>query len=354
MNPLSEERNPQKGAVMLLVAGGAVAMFGMLALAIDVGYIMTTRAELKNAADAGAMSANRELARIYDGLGNVDRKNYTLTSGDKSRIQTAANTYMKQNKAAGVAITLGSGDVEYGRWNKSTGAVTASSTGVNAVTVTARREAASNGSVATIFGSILGVDSFQARAASAAALTAVSEVPAGTADIPVGIAKAWFTAKDSPCGSSSAIRFYPTGTTVGCAGWHTFDSWPANASKLKTILNGLQSGTFTAPAIKAGVTEFVFIGGTVASRFSDMQALYNAKKDATGSWMVQIPVYDQDNCSNPNGKIKIIGLATARITGVRDAPAKEIDATVECDVIPIGKGGGSDYGTLVSAPTVIR
>jgi Flp pilus assembly protein TadG len=354
MTTISETRNTQKGAVTIFVAIGGVALFGMLAMAIDVGFMLTTKAELKNAADAGSASGTRELARIYDGLGNVDRKNYTLTAADKARILTAANTYASQNSAAGVPITLSSNDLKYGVWDSSTGAVTAASKGVNAVQVIARRSADSNGNVATIFGGILGADSFSANARSAAAITAVSEVPPGTADFPVGIAKAWFTAKDSPCGSDSAIRFYPTGSTIGCAGWHTFDSWPANASKLKTILNGMENGTFVSPAIKAGETEFVFIGGTVSSRFSDMESLYDAKKDATGSWKVQIPVYDSDNCSNPNGRIKIIGLATARITGVHDAPAKQIDATVECDVIPIGKGGGDDYGTLVSAPTVIE
>ena len=354
MKSISTEKNPQKGAVMLMVAGGAVAIFGMLALAIDVGYMMTTRAELKNAADAGAMSANRELARVYDGLGNVDRKNYTLTSADKARIQAAANSYTQQNRAAGVPIAVSGNDLVYGQWSTTTGAVATTLSGVNTVRVTARRDATSNGVVATLFGGILGVDSFTARAQSAAAVTGPAEVPAGTGDFPVGISRHWFEAKDSPCGQPADVRLYPTGSTLGCAGWHTFDSWPSNAAKLGSILHGMKEGTYKSPAMKVGETQFAFVGGTVASRFSDMKTLFEAKKDASGTYLVHIPVYDRDDCSNPNGWIKIVGIATARITNVTDSPEKTIDAKVECDILPLGRAGGPDYGTLVSAPTVIE
>jgi hypothetical protein len=351
---MKHDRNTQNGAVAIFVAAGAVALFGMLALAIDVGYMMTTQAELKNVADAGSMSASRELGRIYDVLGNVDRAKYTLTSADKARIIKAANAYTQQNEAAGVAITIADSDLEYGRWSSDTGVVVPGNTGVNAIRVMTRRNEQSNGRVDTIFGGILGKDSFAASAQSGAAMSGPSVVEAGVGNFPIGIARRWFDAKDSPCGKPNEIRLYPTGDLAGCAGWHTFDNWPASASSLSKILKDMKTGAFTSPKTIVGETNFVFTGGAIGSAFPEMKQLFNAKKGADGTYVVHVPVYDRNDCSNPNGWIKIVGYATARITDVIEAPEKQIVGRVECDIIPLAKGGGPDYGTLASAPTVIQ
>ncbi len=354
MNAFVETRSNQKGMIAAIAAVALMALFGFGALAIDVGYMMTTRAELQNAADAGALSAAHQLANTYATLGSIDRKNYVLTSGDKTLILNEAGKFTKQNKAAGVDILLKTTDLQYGTWSRSTGALTYVSTGVDAVRVTTRRDTSANGAVATLLGGVLGVDTFVASATSAAGLSGISEVPAGAGDFPVGISKHWFQGKDSPCQSPTEIQLYPTGSLAGCAGWHTFDSWPANAAKLRKILDDMKYGTFTSPQIIAGTTQFVFIGGTVATDFSNMQALYDKKKDASGQWLVHIPVYDSEDCSNPNDRITIVGFATARITQVLTAPDKLIKANVECGIMPMGKGNGTDYGTLAAAPSIIQ
>jgi hypothetical protein len=89
-----------------------------------------------------------------------------------------------------------------------------------------------------------------------------------------------------------------------------------------------------------------------------MKSLYDANKDpVTGEWDVKIPVYDSDDCSNPNGTILIVGFATATVTQVIEAPDKQIIAEVTCDEIIDGRPGGTvvdgDFSPLSTAPALV-
>ena len=110
----------------------------------------------------------------------------------------------------------------------------------------------------------------------------------------------------------------------------------------------------------AGEDQVALTGGTLASAFDDLESLYNTKKDpTTGEWKTFVPVYEDDDCSNPNGSITVVGFATATITGVLTSPDKEIIARVECDAIELGRpkagsdGAGLDFGTLGSIPALV-
>jgi hypothetical protein len=214
-----------------------------------------------------------------------------------------------------------------------------------------------NGTVPTVFGRVLGINELSISSASAAALSALGSLNAGKGEIPIAISQHWFD--DGSCASGdNSIKFYPTGSDEGCAGWHTFDQYPATAARLKPILNGLEDGTYTSPETVAGETYYNFIGGTVAARYADMKKLYDAKKDGSGNWTVNVPVYESDDCTNPNGAIKIIGFARATIYQVTTPPDLSIYANVECGIFDAGElgdgDGPNDYGTLVGTPGMIQ
>jgi Flp pilus assembly protein TadG len=348
--------NTERGAVAILVGIAAAVLLGFAALAIDVGYVMVARSQLQNSADAAAMAATRELGKVYAERGGDHYKTTPLSSSEKERIATAANRFATDNRVAGGAVGILGSDIVYGTWNKSTGSLTPSTHGVDSIQVRSRRDSIGNGALTPLLAGIAGIESFEVSATAASALAFPSKIPAGKGDAPFGIAKAWFTARDTPCGTSAPIRFNPTGSTIGCAGWHTFESSPANANKLRGIIDGLKNGTFTAPAMESGVTQFAFIGGSVASAFSNMIALYNSKKGPDGKWKVLVPVYDRSTCSNPSGFITIVGFATATVTGVLGPPQMRIDANVDCSVISFGESsaGASDYGTMVGVPKMIQ
>ncbi len=341
----------QEGSVTIMAAMAAIALLGVGALVLDVGYMMVTRTELQNIADGSSASGSMELARIYDELGNVDPMEHTLTIEEEARIVNHLNTISTKNDAAGVAIGIPAGDVEFGKWDRTTGAFQATRTGVTSTQTTARRDKSANGSVNTLLASVLGIDEFGVSADGGSAISTIGKLPPGRVDFPIGIARAWFEARNSPCGANTEIMFYPTGTIQGCAGWHTFEDWPANAARLKSILRGMRDGIVQSPEITVGQTEFVFTGGTVGSALQAAEELYNAKKDANGELLVHLPVYDYDDCSNPQGRIKIVGIATAIITGVVPKGGnKNVTANVSCDVVGFGEPGGPDYGTWVAKP----
>jgi hypothetical protein len=196
-----------------------------------------------------------------------------------------------------------------------------------------------------------------------AALTGASEVGEGDLEIPVGISQQWFTGNF--CDQN--IQFYPTSGTAGCAGWHNYAEWPANATKLRDVLDGLNPDIpeldFTPPAVDLNDDpSFVFIGGNLSTATDNIANLFEAKKewnaDYNGGlgrweWETTVVVYGEDCGENPNQRIPIVGFATVLITGTSGPPPVLI-AEVECDKVTQGLGGGGYYGTWGSIPGLVE
>ncbi len=370
VNNLSQER----GATTIFVAVVLVGIIGVAAFAIDIGYGLVVKSQLQNVADTGALAGTRELALIYrdqtDWASTDSYKLHYLTDTEVARISSKVNSYSQLNKAGGTAISIRTNDdIVYGKQDKTTGEVNATTparTGVMAIKVTGRRDANVNGVVPTSLARVLGIQSLSVQASSASTLSAIKKIPAGKLGIPVGISKFWFTARNSPCGkhdiSGHGIRLYPTGPQNGetvtnsasCAGWHTYTETPASAAKLKSILTDLKAGSYTSPATEANVDSFEFTGGAIATAFDKMKLLYETSKNSSGTWTTVVPIYDAVDCANPSGSIKIVGFATAYIYSVGTPPNNTMDATVDCNVVDFGEGGGDDYGTLVGSPGMVQ
>lgn len=61
-------RHKQRGAVIILVAVGLVALIGFVALVVDLGNLYVRKSELQNGADAAALSGAREIDGTVTGL----------------------------------------------------------------------------------------------------------------------------------------------------------------------------------------------------------------------------------------------------------------------------------------------
>ncbi len=346
----------QRGSYTLLTALALVALIGFVALVVDTGRIIVTKAELQNTADAAAAAATNELAQIYHELPSwQDPDDYELTYWDRWRIIGAANRVAKRNTAAGRSIELRPADIFFGKWNGNTRTLEQAEKGVQAVRLKARRDEWANGRVDTLMASILGQEDFAAKAESGARISPARYIPEGVAEFPVGISRHWFEVKGSPCGTDHYVTLYPTGTIDGCAGWHTFTTWPSNTTTLRQILSGIENGTFVAPAIDTQNTSFVFTGGTVTAALQAAEDTYNAKKNALGQYFTTVPVYDYDSCDNPTGEIRIVGIATTVITNIDSHGSdKRVDAYVSCDILKFGSGDGPNFGTWVGRPQMIN
>ena len=349
----------QRGVAAIVVGLSLVMFLGFAALAVDLGYVMVTRNELQNAADAAALGATRQLGVIYEGLSYGQMPTYVC---DPTRLITVAREIALKNGAGGKAIAINDSDVTIGRWNASTKVLTPTLIGPDAVRVQVRRDSSANGPISTFFAKIWGKDTIDVSAIATAALTAQSTAGPGGLPIPVGISRAWFENKAVFC--NQPIKFYPTNSPEGCAGWHTYEESPPNASQLKKILDGLKAGNYVAPEATAGASQFEFVGGAIAADFPEMQALFDYCKtlndgeidqdtnDAT--WTTAVVVYDSSDCTNPNKPTTIVGFATVTITDVLTAPEKTILGKVVCENIDEGRGGGGTYGTLGSIPGLVQ
>lgn len=347
------------GATAILVALVMVVLISITALAVDIGYVMATKNELQNVSDAAALAATRQLGHIYEGMSYEDQQSYVC---DPATIIPVAKEVALKNKAAKKNIIVNDADVIIGRWNAGTKILTSTLNQPDAVSVVARRDGGANGPITTFFARIFGVNTVDVRADATAALTAQSTAGPGGLPLPVGISRAWFENKEIFC--DQPIKFYPTNTPEGCAGWHTYTEWPPSAAALTGIINGLEDQTYESPETTTGETIFNFTGGTIASAFDDMKALFDAMKvlndgildvdTNSTTWTTTTVVYDKSDCSNPNEPTLIVGFATVIITEILETPEKTINARVICEFIDPGRGGGGEYGTKGSIPGLVE
>jgi len=233
--PLIKRPFDQRGVTLVIVAIAGLVLIAFVALAVDVGYVMVSRNELQNISDGAALAAARKLGSIYEPMSYAAQQTYDASS-DASAIISAAKSTALLNKAAGQNISLRDEDVIIGKWNATAKTLTPTMLQPDAVGVISRRDTSNpvNGPVGTFFAKAIGIDTVNVSARATAALTSQSTVDPGNV-IPVGISQQWFD-KDF---CDQPIKFYPTNSPEGCAGWNVYTRWPASESYLrKTILEG--------------------------------------------------------------------------------------------------------------------
>lgn len=260
----------QGGAVIVIIAVLTTVLIGFAALAIDIGYLMVTKNELQNVADATALAACRKLGTIYQGMTYEEQQSYVC---DPETIKSVAREVGLKNKAATKWIAINDEDIVIGQWPPSPPAspFVNDLNKPNAVRVKARRDDKANGFIPTFFAGVFDSYLMSAEATATAALTGQSTSDPGELELPVGISREWFDSRPGEaCGDH--IKFSPTTDPDACAGWTTFTEG-ANTNNLKGILDG----EVTSPTTTAGETEFEFTGGDATSAFSNLLLLFKHK-----------------------------------------------------------------------------
>lgn len=74
------------------------------------------------------------------------------------------------------------------------------------------------------------------------------------------------------------------------------------------------------------------------------------------AWQTTVPVYDRNDCSNPNQAVPIIGFASVEIHDVGGPSDKTVKGRVLCNIIEGGtnRGGGSDFGSKSGIPGLVE
>jgi Flp pilus assembly protein TadG len=139
------------GNVVVLTAVLMVALFAMVAFAIDVGYIVHARTELQRTADACALAAAAQLPDEYQAT--------------QAAQQRAADNY------GTVGSDLDLQDIEFGYWDRKAATFTSPAPqyrNTNAVRVTLRRTHASGNPLRLFFAPMIGSDTADVTASATA------------------------------------------------------------------------------------------------------------------------------------------------------------------------------------------
>jgi len=352
----------QKGMAAIWMAMLGTILVSMAAFAVDVGHALVTQNELQNASDAAALAATRQMGVTYLALPIAEQQDLgrDLAGDEQAQISAQATAAVFANKASDVPnLALSQGDIQFGTWDFAARTFVPTVTRPNAIRVTTRRDGGQNGPIATFFAGVVGVNTMDIATTSTAALgTSGGPVPPGVADVPFAISTNWF---NNVANCDDGIQFSPTGAN-GCAGWHVFDQWPANAQTMRNTIDGLNDGSYTAPGFTPGVDPWSFTGGEVSSAFNNLIDLWDAKKQMNNGrweWDINLPVYQAStptSCDNPNGSIIIAGYAKATVTQIKK---NDIQAEVKCDAFFDGspdpnQNGGGGAGPLQPLSTYAR
>lgn len=140
----------RRGAIAVLAAVLLVVMLGMIAFAVDIGYLSLAKTQLQVAADSSALAAAAS--------NNLPR----------DEMQAVAQQFASANRVSGRAVQLSASDIEFGTWDAGTRKFTLSDSVSSAVRVTVRTNAANGGATPLFFAKIFGKTS-QEQSASAIA-----------------------------------------------------------------------------------------------------------------------------------------------------------------------------------------
>ena len=158
-----------------------IVIVGFLALALDIGYVMVTRNESQDAADAAALAGARQLGENY----------YDKIPNKTMDVESVSETTAGLNKVATQNVSQDNVDIKIGWWDQVSGTFTETSTSPNAVQATVtRRQGLTNGPIRTFVAGVMGIPNFRMEATATA--TILGECT-GNVDFPLGIGRSWFT-----------------------------------------------------------------------------------------------------------------------------------------------------------------
>ncbi len=189
--PLGRDRNrkPPTGNILVLSLFLMIAMCGLVAFAVDIGYLCQVRTELQRSADAAALAG---AAALYQPGGSLESGYYYLSPDpDAARLESRQFVRLNPTKARTIDVDLNllneaEGDVVVGRLHSPSNHLEPLDTTFdppNTVQVTIPLSAShQNGSVALFFARLLNVPAAETRASAAATVMYPALLPFATSE----------------------------------------------------------------------------------------------------------------------------------------------------------------------------
>lgn len=174
MFPAQRER--RTGAILPVAAVLLIAFLGMVAFAVDIGWIVLAESDLQNSADSAALAGAESLMDnyvLYSLPGQSASQKTSLLNSALATARTRAKTFAGYNSAGGVnSLVLNDADIEFGFTDASNNYTPMPTyTGYpNTCKVVMRRDSQANGSLSLFFAPVLGAKSTNLTATASAAL----------------------------------------------------------------------------------------------------------------------------------------------------------------------------------------
>jgi Flp pilus assembly protein TadG len=282
--------NRRSGVIVVLGALMAVILVGIVAFAVDYGYLLKVRTDLQRSADASALAAVRDLIRKDDGTQDLDQ------------VRTTARTYAQENLNDS-SFQVPSADIVIGRYDPQTiySGVTLLNTGTfDAVRVTLRRDGANNPSVPLFFARLLGKDQSIVVASATAVLQKAEILSPGSAVLPFGTpSDLWDSLSTGQTWSAYGNGKLKDENGNDIPGdWGTLDigSTSNSSSDLNDqILNGLHQSDLDALYSDGRIPQNTFIDSAVPTWMQGDSGLSSGLKQSVQAVEGQkklIPIYD--------------------------------------------------------------
>jgi Flp pilus assembly protein TadG len=194
-------KNKRRGAVAPLAAVLMIVLLGMVAFAVDIGWIGVAQSELQNAADAAALAGAGQLMSpsVQFSLPQQTTANQTtILSAAETSAKTYAKNFASYNRAGSASsLVLLDNDIEFGFTDSSgnyttyTGSNKYAASFPNTIKVTLRLDntQGGNGPLSLFFGSVFGTSSTNLTATASATIYAgtVNNLSAGAHILPMTV-----------------------------------------------------------------------------------------------------------------------------------------------------------------------
>ncbi len=176
-----QRRNPMRrqergGVILILAALLLLPLIGMVAFAVDYGYLLKVRCDLQRSADCTALAAVQELTP--DPLGYQDL----------SAVRATVRDYVARN--IDTSFNVLDSDIDIGRYDPDTiyTSVSLINSGIyDTVRVTLRRDSQANSPVSLFFSRVIGNTSADVVAMGTAVLQKGRFLPPGANVLPFGV-----------------------------------------------------------------------------------------------------------------------------------------------------------------------
>lgn len=305
-------RPSRRGVILLKTALLMVPLSGLIALAVDYGYLLKVLADLQRTADLAALAAVRDL--VPDSNGNHDL----------NRVRFTARRYATLNTPEYPELQLRTEDIECGKYDREQvySEVRLLNEGVfDTVRVTVRRDDLANSSVSLFFAPVLGITESNVIATSTAILRRASTLRVGGAVLPMAVIEDIWDAIDTgdtlKLHRSGGLRDNWDNPVEG--NWGTVDigsSDNSTADISNQIENGLRQRDLDALAAEGRIPSNDRIDTGQALQVQGETGLSVGIRSAVKAIEGQIryiPVFDTVHGSGNTAEFNVVGWGAVRV-----------------------------------------